>query len=163
MAMVLPCARICMIPSTGATIFEGGIHWILPKTEHYEAFSLSLPYEIFCLKPFFGACSYAVSHSRSLHTYGQTQKRVSLDLIVAFLCLLICMSLKWETTYEQAQEWETAYQKQVLTEYFTRKREKKVLHIYIYVFSLKVLHIYVVHLHGHPCCHGDLCSLASVE
>ena len=36
--------------------------------------SQSLPCEIFCLKPVFGACLYAVSHSRSLHTYWETQK-----------------------------------------------------------------------------------------
>ena len=46
--------------------------------------SLSLPCEIFCLKPVFGAYSYAVSHSGSLHTYKQTQKRVHLDLVVAY-------------------------------------------------------------------------------
>ena len=64
---------------------------ILPKTEHYEAFSLSIPCEIFCFKPVFGACSHAVSHSGLLHSYEQTQKKVHLDLIVAFLCLLVCM------------------------------------------------------------------------
>ena len=38
------------------------------KTEHYvRPFSLSLPCEIFCFKPVFGACSYAVSNLMSLH------------------------------------------------------------------------------------------------
>ena len=59
------------------------------KTEHYEALSLSLPCEIFCFKCVFGACLYVVSHSGSLHSYKQTQKRVHLDLILAFPCLLI--------------------------------------------------------------------------
>ena len=77
--------------SAGAINFEEGIHWILPKTEHYEALFLSLPCEIFCFKPVFGTCLYAFSHSVSLHTYEQTQKGLHLDLIVAFLCLLVCM------------------------------------------------------------------------
>ena len=42
--------------------------------------SFSLPCEIFCFKPVFGACLYAVFHSRSLHSYMQTQKKVDLDL-----------------------------------------------------------------------------------
>ena len=65
--------------------------------------SLSLPCEIFCFKPVFGACLYAVSHSGSLHTCKQTQKRVHLDLIVAF-CVSshVCNDLEWETAYEQA-------------------------------------------------------------
>ena len=57
---------------------------ILPKTKHYAAFSLSLflvKYSV--LNLFFGACSHAVSHSGSLHSYKQTQKNVHLDLIVA--------------------------------------------------------------------------------
>ena len=59
------------------------------NTEYYEA--LSLPCEIFCFKPGFGACSYTVFHSGLLHSYEQTHKKVHLVLIVAFQCLLICM------------------------------------------------------------------------
>ena len=62
-----------------------------PKMLNIMKLFFSLPSEIFCMKPFFGACLYAVSHSGSLHTYKQTQKKVHLDLIVAFQCLLICM------------------------------------------------------------------------
>ena len=67
---------------------------ILPKTEHYEAFFLSLPCEIFSFKSVFGDCSHAVSHSGSLHTYGQTQKKIHLDLILAMtitnVLILMC-------------------------------------------------------------------------
>ena len=46
--------------------------------------SFSLPSEILCIISVFGACSHAVSHSGSLRSYKQTQKKVHLVLIVAF-------------------------------------------------------------------------------
>ena len=49
----------------------------------------SFPSEIFSLKPVFGASTYAVFNSGSLHSYEQTQRKVHLVLIVTFQCLLI--------------------------------------------------------------------------
>ena len=40
--------------------FSGEIH-ISSKTEHYQVLFFSFPCKIFCFKPVFGACSYAVS------------------------------------------------------------------------------------------------------
>ena len=47
-------------------IFSGEMDISL-KTEHYQ--TLSFPCEIFCFKPVFGACSYAVSHSGFIYVY----------------------------------------------------------------------------------------------
>ena len=59
-----------------------------PRTD-YMKLSLSLPSEIFCIKPVLVACLYAVSNSGLLHTHEESQKRLHSHLIVSFLCLLI--------------------------------------------------------------------------
>ena len=77
--------------SAGAMQFLKGEFMDSEKTEHNEVLSLSLPCEIFCFKPVFGDCSHSVSHAGSLHSHDQTKKKVHLDLIIAFQCLLVCM------------------------------------------------------------------------
>ena len=118
-----PVQGLCMITGVlGPQFLKGESIGFSQKLNIMKlSLSLSLPCKIFCWKPFLGACLYAGSHSRSLDTYEQTQKRVHLYLIV-LMYVMIFPYLPFP--YKQAPK--TGFKQNISQ---GREGERKVLHM----------------------------------